>query len=77
MTDPKLPTSEPTPAPASYKVGVKTSGDRDWAYNALRFATREQAERYGADLAWRWTAVREYAVHPSNDAPGDEQGMTR
>ena len=53
----------------SYKVGCKTRGDSDWAYNALRFATREEAETYGADLFSRWTALREYEVHASEDAP--------
>lgn len=58
-----------TTAPASYKVGVKTPGDRDWAYNGMRFPTAEEAESYGKDLAWRWTAVQSYEVHPSEDAP--------
>jgi hypothetical protein len=56
-------------APHSYKVGVKTSGDRDWVYNGLRFATEKAALDYGRDLSWRWTAVTEYEVHPSEDAP--------
>jgi hypothetical protein len=53
----------------SYKVGVKTAGDKDWAYNALRFATPEEAKRYGDDLLCRWTAAREYEVHESDDEP--------
>jgi hypothetical protein len=57
------------PLVGSYKVGVKTPGDRDWVYNALRFPTVDTAEEYGKDLAWRWTAVQSYEVHPSEDAP--------
>lgn len=59
-------------APKSYKVGVLTPGDRDWSYNALRFHTVVEAERYGADLFARWTAVKEYQVHPSEDAPNTD-----
>jgi hypothetical protein len=55
--------------PRSYKVGCKTRGDSEWAYNALRFATREQAEEYGADLYSRWTALDQYEVHESDDDP--------
>jgi hypothetical protein len=56
-----------TTAPRSFKVGVKTPGDKSWAYNGLRFATREEAERYGSDLYARWTAVQAVDVHPSDD----------
>jgi len=52
----------------SFKVGVKTANDSNWAYNGLRFASRQAAEDYGLDLAMRWTAVREYEVHPSDEA---------
>jgi hypothetical protein len=59
-------------APKSYKVGVKTPGDRDWVTNAMRFHTVVEAERYGADLFARWTAVKEYTVLPSDDAPNTD-----
>jgi hypothetical protein len=58
---------EPTPTTTSYKVGVKTAGDTDWVTNGLRFATEEQAKNYGADLAWRWTAVNDWTVLPSDE----------
>lgn len=51
----------------SFKVGVKTAGDNDWVFNALRFSTKEKAEDYGNDLAGRWTAVRDWQVFPSDD----------
>lgn len=44
---------------SSFACFVKTSGDSAGATNALRFATREEADAYGIDLACRWTAVRE------------------
>jgi len=55
--------------PNSFKVGVLTAGDRDWVSNGLRFATTAAAEAYGADLAMRWTAVRDWTVLPSEEAP--------
>lgn len=53
----------------SFKVGCKTRGDVNWAYNSLRFVTREQAQDYGADLYSRWTALESYEVHDSDDVP--------
>ena len=55
--------------PKSYKVGVKTAGDTDWVYNGLRFPTKEAAEIYGLELAMRWTQLREYEVHESDEEP--------
>ncbi len=51
----------------SYKVGVKTSGDRDWVYNQLRFATGTEASDYAHDLFSRWTLVNEMTVDESDD----------
>jgi len=42
----------------SWKAEVIADGSGQWCSNALRFATREQAEAYLWDLADRWTAVR-------------------
>jgi hypothetical protein len=53
----------------SYKVGVKTAGDRDWNSNGIRFASSAEAEAYAIDLACRWTAVRDWTVIPSTDVP--------
>jgi hypothetical protein len=43
----------------SWAAYVNTAGDPEGAYttNALRFATKEEADQYGLDLAMRWTAV--------------------
>lgn len=38
-----------------------------WIGNALRFATREQAESYALSLYSRWTLVREWKVEESKD----------
>lgn len=51
----------------SYKVEVKTPGDRTWTSNGLRFATEDAARKYGTDLNWRWTAVEAWQVTPSDD----------
>jgi hypothetical protein len=53
----------------SFKVACKTTTSEPWAYNALRFATREAAAAYGANLFMRWTALREYEVHESDEEP--------
>lgn len=40
------------------EVTVESGGT--WTGNALRFATKEEAERYARDLAMRWTSVRDW-----------------
>jgi hypothetical protein len=51
----------------SFKLGVKTSGDKDWVYNGLRFSSKEEADDYGTDLMRRWFAVTEWESHESTD----------
>ena len=51
----------------SYKAMIKTPGDKQWVCNALRFATWEEAETYGIDLARRWTLVIERETQQSTD----------
>lgn len=51
----------------SYKVEVLADSSGVWCANGLRFATAEEAATYGTDLAWRWTAVREYRVVASDE----------
>lgn len=51
----------------SWKSGVKTSGDTDFVFNALRFKTKGEAERYVHDLMWKWFAVTETTVAKSSD----------
>lgn len=53
----------------SWKLGCKTKGDTYWAYNALRFKTREECLTYGADLYSRWTALDTFEAHESEDEP--------
>jgi len=38
-----------------------------WSGNALRFATREEAEAYGRDLLRRWTVPTDYRAVESDD----------
>ena len=59
----------------SFKVEVNTFGAPadDWPSNRLRFATKLAAEVYANDLASRWTAVREWRVVKSNDAPNRQE----
>jgi hypothetical protein len=53
----------------SYKVGVKTAGDRDWVSNSIRYATHEEASLAGANLAMRWILVQDWTVLESDDEP--------
>jgi len=53
----------------SWKPAVQTAGNGDkWSYNALAFATKEEAEMWARDLAMRWTAVSDWAAHESEEA---------
>jgi hypothetical protein len=56
----------------SFKPEVRTTNIESWAGNALRFKTREEAEKYAIDLALRWTAVYETRVIEVDDPPNYE-----
>lgn len=51
----------------SFKPEFIADGSGTWAGNALRFATREEAEGYAAALADRWMAVREHRAVESDE----------
>jgi hypothetical protein len=51
----------------SFRPEVQTDGTGKWYGNALRFATRAEAETQVADLMMRWTAVRDTRVVESDD----------
>jgi hypothetical protein len=51
------------------KVEVIADGSGKWVPNGLTFATLAEAEKYARDLAWRWTAVREWRVVPAEVEP--------
>jgi hypothetical protein len=51
----------------SFKPEVIADSSGKWAGNALRFATREEAEGNVQDLMMRWFAVRETRVVESGD----------
>jgi hypothetical protein len=52
----------------SFKPEVIADNSGQWVGNALRFATREEAEAQVRDLAWRWTSVRDTRVVESDDS---------
>lgn len=75
---PHAPSPDPEPAPPeqpkpnSWKIGVKTSSSATkWGENAMRYSTREAAQKAGEDLASRWMAVTEWTVLESEDMPND------
>jgi hypothetical protein len=43
----------------SWKPEVIADSSGKWVGNALRFATKDEADTYNDDLFLRWTAVRE------------------
>jgi hypothetical protein len=47
-----------------YKVWVIADSSGKWCANGLEFDSIEKAKEYGADLAWRWTAVRNWRAEP-------------
>lgn len=51
----------------SWKPEVIADNSGKWTGNALRFATKEEAQRYVYDLALRWIAVRDTRVVPSDE----------
>jgi hypothetical protein len=51
----------------SWKPEVKADNSGEWAGNYLRFATKDEAEVWVADLAVRWTSVRETRVVEVDD----------
>jgi hypothetical protein len=51
----------------SYKPEVIADSSGKWVSNALRFATREEAEAQVHDLMMRWTLVRDTRVVESDD----------
>jgi hypothetical protein len=61
----------------SYKVEFRIYGEREWASNALRFATAEEAGHYWADLFRRWFALEGWRIaecdEPVNYALRDDQ----
>lgn len=52
----------------SFKAEVLVSGESEFASNALRFASHDEAAAYGRDLMNRWFAVKEMRVAESADA---------
>lgn len=51
----------------SFKPEVIADSSGKWCGNALRFATKEEAEASAKDLQSRWTLVRDTRVIESTD----------
>lgn len=51
----------------SFKPEVQVNGRPEWCGNALRFATREEAEANVLNLMQRWLLVTDTRVVKSND----------
>jgi hypothetical protein len=57
----------------SYKVEVIADNSGKWASNGMRYSSEAAAKDAGQSLSWRWTAVREWRVVESDDAPNDSK----
>ena len=51
----------------AFKTAVKVRGEQSWSYNALVFATVQEAEAYGLDLSHRWLSVEKWEAQPSDE----------
>ena len=55
----------------SFKVGIitKKMTAGSWAFNALRFASREDSEPYSQALFGRWDRIKSCTIEESDDKP--------
>ena len=53
----------------SWKAEVIADRSGEWRSNALRFATKQEALDNAADLASRWTLVRDWRAVESDEPP--------
>jgi hypothetical protein len=55
----------------AFKVGITTKKMTagSWAFNALRFASREDAERYAQDLFGRWQQIKSCTIEECDEEP--------
>lgn len=51
----------------SFKVGATDNLADPLAFNALRFASKDEAQNYGEDLFARWIACKRFEVVESSD----------
>jgi len=51
----------------SWKPEVIADATGKWYDNAMRFATKEEAEENAKNLAMRWTLVRDFRAVESDD----------
>lgn len=51
----------------SWVLEVLADNSGMWAGNAARFATEQEATRYGVNLSGRWTSVRETRSRETDD----------
>jgi hypothetical protein len=51
----------------SFKAEVIADSSGKWVSNGLAFATEKEAKVYVDDLSYRWLAVREVRVVPSEE----------
>ena len=55
------------PEVKSWAAEVLPNGERAYVRNALRFATRDEAEEYSVDLYFRWAGMECARVAPTSE----------
>lgn len=65
----------------SYAPEVQTDSTGKWYGNALRFATKEEAEKNVGVLMWNWAQVRDTRVIETDDPVNykwdNDEGLVR
>jgi len=51
----------------SWKAEIQVAGDPKWYDNAVRFATKREAEQYAEDLYQRWTTAKNWRAAKADD----------
>jgi hypothetical protein len=64
---PTTPTWKPGAPRMSWRSEVLADSSDEWCWNTLRFATAKEAAGYAANLALRWTLVRDFRVIECKD----------
>jgi len=60
----------------SWKAEIQVAGDPKWYDNAVRFATKREAEQYAEDLYQRWTTAKNWRVSKADEQVNASWGNT-
>jgi len=55
-----------------WRVDIQGPGETNWASNAIRFNTTEEAERYAVEKSWGWLSMQGYRIVPADHPQREE-----